>query len=73
MPRVRYGTDEAAELCGREGSHIRRLCKQLGLGKLSYSIGRKRWLTKTELTVLVKHVRDNGSDGRSRGRRAMKS
>ncbi len=56
---TRYTTKEAADVCRREHSHIRRLCKQLDLGVIEK---RTRWLSESELDDLRKHILSFGDE-----------
>lgn len=71
---MKYNMIEAAKLCNRECSHIRRLCYRLKIGKLimNQKTGhRNRLLSQDDMDALVIFVQENGSDARSQGRRRV--
>lgn len=62
-----YDTSEAARLCDREASHIRRLCKVLGIGKVQpFSRGRRRLLTRKDVRELQLHISASNGDRKRR-------
>lgn len=52
-----FDTEEVAVLCDRESSHIRRLCKSLGIGVVErFPKGRRRLLSRRDVLLLQKHI-----------------